>query len=87
MRDKLFSTVRVAVAAAIGALFSWLVSQGIVDADLASSVDSLIDSISFLVGTVAWYFVGRVLERYAPWLLGPKTPVSISHTSPPRGRF
>ncbi len=87
MKEKLFSAIRIGVAALAGMLLSWLAAAGFVSEETNQAIETIVNDVSFVVGTVVWYFLARLVENHFPWLLGLSTPKSIAQTPPPRSRF
>lgn len=87
LKEKLISTIRVGVAAVAGMLLSWLAQAGFIDEEASATIQRLVTDVSFVAGSVAWYFIARLLETRFPWLLAVATPKSIPQTPPPRSRL
>jgi Zn-dependent protease with chaperone function len=75
LKTSIISTVRVAVAAIFGFLITWLGTANLLDAEIEAQLMAMIETVSVIVGTVAYYFVSRLLESRFPWLLGPRLPI------------
>jgi len=73
-RSSIISTVRVAVAAIVGFLVTWLGTANLLDAEIEAQLMAMIETVSVIVGTVVYYFLARILESKFPWLLGPRFP-------------
>ena len=76
IKTSIISTVRVAVAAIVGFLITWLVTANLIDAEIEAQLLGLIETVSVIVGTVVYYFLARILESRFPWLLGPRFPAT-----------
>jgi hypothetical protein len=74
LKTSIISTVRVAVAAIVGFLITWLGTANLLDAEIQAQLLGLIETVSVIVGTVVYYFLARILESRFPWLLGPRFP-------------
>jgi hypothetical protein len=70
MQEKIISTIRIGVAAAVGSLTALLSTWGLLDPEIESSLVQLVEVVSFIVGSVAYYGIARLLEDRFPWLLG-----------------
>ena len=68
MQEKLISIIRNGVAAAVGSLTALLSTWGLLDPEIESSLLRLIEVVSFIVGSVAWYALDRFVEDRFPWL-------------------
>ena len=68
MQEKLISTIRNGVAAAVGSLSFLLASWGFLNPEIESSLRQLVEVVSFIVGSVAWYALDRFVEDRFPWL-------------------
>ena len=81
MGDFIVSQIRTYVPIIVGALISWLVTTGILDAEAAvGAQEGLIISITAILQGL-YYFVVRLLARKWPWfetLLGTKRQPSYS---------
>lgn len=67
IKNKVFSTIRVAVAAAFGLALHSLVAWGIPEESIGPTFAVLIDSASFILGTAAWYGLARLVESAKKW--------------------
>jgi hypothetical protein len=76
IKTSIISTVRVAVAAIVGFLITWLGTANLLDAEIEAQLMAMIETVSVIVGTVVYYFLARVLESRFPWLLGPRFPAT-----------
>jgi len=76
LKTSIISTVRVAVAAIVGFLITWLGTANLLDAEIEAQLLGLIETVSVIAGTVVYYFLARILESRFPWLLGPKFPAT-----------
>ena len=74
IKVHLISTIRIGVAALVGFLITWLGTANLLDPNLEAQLLGLVETISVVAGTVAYYFLARLLEDRFPWLLGPKFP-------------
>jgi ABC-type Co2+ transport system permease subunit len=74
LKPHIISTVRIAVAAVVGSVISYLVTQNLLTAELEESLKLITENLSFVIGTVAYYLVARILESKFPFLLGLKFP-------------
>jgi hypothetical protein len=68
MKEKLISIIRHGVAAAVGSLTALLATWGLLDPEIESSLLHLVEVLSFIAGSVAWYALDRFLEDRFPWL-------------------
>jgi len=72
MQERIISTVRIGVASLFGFLITWLGTANLLDPSIEAELIGMIETVSVVVGTVAYYAIARLLEDRFPWLLGPK---------------
>ena len=77
MKDQIISTVRIGIASLVGFILTWLITNNLIDPDIEKGLQSLIETLSVVVGTTLYYAIARLLETKFPWLLillNPTTP-------------